>query len=151
MCCCHSPIHSWLFSKYYTPSTPNPYTLSFLPYPAPCMERQHYSSQIIRKEKKTSFFKLGNFFQVLSCEIWNPCMDSFFFFKIFFFFMRPLLNLFSLLAPPPSPTLEFSGSPPSFSLSPRTFIWLVWLDWEEMGSVVIKTGGNRIHSHLVQA
>ncbi len=68
-----------------------------------------------------------------------------------FFCMRPLLNLFSLQTPPPSFPLEFSGSPPSYSLSPRTFVWLVWLDWEEMGSVVIKTGGNRIHSHLVQA
>lgn len=90
-------------------------------------------------------------------EIHAWILSSFFFPNLFFFCMKPPLNLFSLGAPPPSfPPLEFSGYPPpsqpSLSLSPsRTFVRLVWLDWEEMGSVVIETGGNGNHSHLVQS
>lgn len=48
-----------------------------------------------------------------------------------------------------SPGVFWLSSP--FIPPPRTFVWLVWLDWEEMGSAVILTGGNRIHSHLVRA
>lgn len=104
----------------------------------------------LSEKKRPLFFKPGNFFQVLSCEIWNPCMDSFFFFKPF-----PAWGLLAPCSPSehsyhPFP-LEFSGYPPLLSSPHRTFVWLVWLDWEEMGSAVILTGGNRIHSHLIRA
>lgn len=67
--------------------------------------------RLSEKKRRPLFFKPGNFFQVLSCEIWNPCMDSFFFFKPIFFCLESLLNLFSLHAPPtllPSEFLWFS-------------------------------------------
>lgn len=123
---------------------------SFLPHPAPCMERQHYSSQIIRKEK-TSFFS--------SLAISSRC--SAVKFEIHAWILSSFLNLF-LHEASSCPVLPQSThtilSPGVFWLSspfilspPRTFVWLVWLDWEEMGSAVILTGGNRIHSHLVRA
>lgn len=60
-----------------------------------------------------------------------------------------LLFLSCMSSLPESSPLEFSGYPSS--LSPGTFVWLLRPDWEEMGSVVIETGGNGIHSHLVQS
>lgn len=52
-------------------------------------------------------------------EIHAWILSSFFFPNLFFFCMKPPLNLFSLGAPPPSfPPLEFSGYPPSFPTLP---------------------------------
>lgn len=62
------------------------------------------------------------------------------FFEAFLYCMSSFLESFPL---------EFPGYPSS--LSPRTFVWLLWSDWEEMGSVVIETRGNGIHSHLVHS
>lgn len=56
------------------------------------------------------------------------------FLKLFLYCMSSFLESFPL---------EFSGYPSS--LSPGTFVWLLWPDWEEVGSLVMETGGNGIH------
>lgn len=44
------------------------------------------------KKRSLFFLKPGNFFQVLSCEIWNPCMDSFFLLFLYEAFPQPVLH-----------------------------------------------------------
>lgn len=126
---------------------------------APCMERQHYSSQIIRKERNTSLFFFSSLAISLRCsavkfETHAWILSSFF--KPSFFFFSSYEASLQPVRPPSTPPLSFppwsSPVPPAhlLPLPPGTFVWLVWLDWEEMGWVVIRMGGNGIHSHLVQ-